>query len=437
MCYSLMTEKIKKIFFAPVIQPTFSRAGLLPAIFAAILLSTLFLPSVSPAAWSTWTQWNTNGFGNTNNYSVFELEVYNDDLYAGTHNITQGCEIWRYDGPAPSNWTELTDGGFSDSQNRIAYSMEAYGGDLYIGAQNNSAGGLEVWRYDGASFAFLTDGLGLGDSDLKIPCSMTNFDGDLILGAGNSWTNNKAKVFGYDGSAWSQINTDSFGDSQNRQVRALAVFGSDLYAGTYNSQSGGQVWRYDGPTPSDWTMVAAAGFGVGADNQDVRCLFAYDGKLYGGTANTTDGSQVWETTNGIDWLQNNPSVAVDMYYFDATRCMEEAGGNLYVGTGNVLGAGGNKPGAQVWEYDGSFGTWTQVNSNGFDQQTNMAAQDLVRWSGYLWAGVSNSWGRGGWSGGEGTGHLSIPRRHLPSPPPRRRRPQPHRPRSGRPSRRRS
>jgi len=119
-----------------------SRLKFLPAVLALVVLTTILCPDSCLAAWSTWTQWNANGFGNTNNYSIFELENYDGDLYAGTHNITQGCEIWRYDGPNPSNWTKLTDGGFSDSKNQIAYSMEEYGGDLYIGARNNTALGL-------------------------------------------------------------------------------------------------------------------------------------------------------------------------------------------------------------------------------------------------------------------------------------------------------
>ena len=66
-----------------VARLTFSPTRLLAAVLAAAVISALLSPGLCPAAWSTWTQWNTNGFGNTNNYSVFELEVYDGDLYAG------------------------------------------------------------------------------------------------------------------------------------------------------------------------------------------------------------------------------------------------------------------------------------------------------------------------------------------------------------------
>lgn len=337
-----------------------------------------------------WELINLEGFGNTNNFSAFSVAEFNGVLYVGTHNITQGCEIWRFDGPTASDWTAVSGAnGFGDSQNQIAYSMAVFNGLLYVGARNNSSAGLEIWSYDGADWTFVQDGAGLGDSDLKIPASMVVFGGNLILGTGNSWTNDKAKIFRFNGTSWAQMNTDSFGDTQNRQCRILAEYGGALYAGTYNNQGGGQVWRYDGPTSNDWTQVAVGGFGEGPDNLDVRSLCSFSGKLFAGTANTATGCQIWEY-NGVVWIRNDPGASL---YFDAARVMITVGSTLFLGTGNALGDGGNDPGAQVWQYSDSTG-WEQINQNGFDDPHNMAAQFLIHHEGYLYAGVSNSWGRG-------------------------------------------
>jgi len=338
-----------------------------------------------------WEMINTEGFGNTNNFSAFSVAEYYGKMYVGTHNISQGCEIWRFDGPGALDWTEVTGtNGFGDSQNGIAYSMAVYNGLLYVGARNNGADGLEIWTYDGFDWTLVQDGAGLGDSDLKIPASMIVFEGNLILGTGNSWTNNKAKIFTFDGTTWAQMNTASFGDPQNRQCRSLAEYGGALYAGAYNSQTGGQVWRYDGPTTSDWTKVATAGFGEGNVNQDARSLCSYGGKLYAGTANMTTGCQIWEY-DGSSWIRNDPGTSL---YFDAVRVMITNSAELFVGTGNALGDGGNDSGAQVWQY--TAGTdWEQINQNGFDDPHNMAVQFLHLQGGYLYAGVSNSWSRGG------------------------------------------
>jgi MYXO-CTERM domain-containing protein len=353
-------------------------------------LFSLSLTAPVVAAPLGWNLINEEGFGNTNNFSAFSVAEYDGHLYVGTHNTSQGCEIWRFDGPGATDWTQVGVGGFGDSQNQIPYAMAAYDGLLYVGARNNSATGLEIWTYDGSIWTQIQDGVGLGDSDLKIPASMVVFDGDLILGTGNSWANNKAKVFSFDGTSWTQINTDSFGDAQNRQCRSLAVFSGKLYSGTYNNQGGGQVWRYDGPTPSDWTQVATAGFGVGNDNQDVRSLSSYSGRLFAGTANTTNGCQIWEY-NGFTWTRNDPGPSL---YFDAARTIITDGVRLFVGTGNALGDSGNDTGGQVWQYIDGTG-WEQINENGFDDPHNMAVHFLHLRNGYLYAGVSNSWGRGG------------------------------------------
>ena len=64
---------------------------------------------------------NEDGFGNTNNFSAFDLACYNGEIYAGTWNNSDGCEVWRYDGPDPADWTCLTSGGFGTSGNRGAH----------------------------------------------------------------------------------------------------------------------------------------------------------------------------------------------------------------------------------------------------------------------------------------------------------------------------
>jgi uncharacterized repeat protein (TIGR01451 family) len=337
-----------------------------------------------------WELINTEGFGNTNNFSAFSVAEYQGKMYVGTHNTTDGCEIWRFDGPGPTDWTQVNDNGFGTSSNRIAFSMAVYQGLLYVGANNNTGNGLEIWTYDGADWTLVQNGTGLGDSNLKIPGAMIVFDRDLILGTGNSWTNNMAKIFRFDGTSWTQINSNAFGDLNNRQCRSLAEHDGFLYAGTSNKVDGGQVWRYDGPTPSDWTQVATDGFGVGENNQETRSLCSFDGKLYAGTANMTDGCQIWEY-DGSNWVRNDPGESL---YFDSTRVMITNSEELFVGTGNALGEGGTVTGAQVWRYTPADG-WSQINQNGFDDPQNMAAQFFHLQDGYLWAGASNSWNRGG------------------------------------------
>ena len=73
--------------------------------------------------------------------------------------------------------------------------------------------------------------------------------------------------------------------------------------------------------------------------------------------------------------------------------MVTAGTNLFVGTGNALGEGGNDPGGQVWRYTGGT-NWIQINENGFDTHLNIAVHFLLTMDGYLYAGTANKSGMG-------------------------------------------
>jgi hypothetical protein len=83
---------------------------------------------------------------------------------------------------------------------------------------------------------------------------------------------------------WTQVNVDGFGDSDNWQAFAMAVYDGALYVGTNNNLDGCEVWRWDGPGPSDWTRVASGGFGD-SFNRDVASMVVYDGRLFASTHN--------------------------------------------------------------------------------------------------------------------------------------------------------
>src|SRR3990172_7510169 len=141
------------------------------------VFSAFYFPN--PAYALTWSQSNTDGFGDSGNTVVYSLAAYGGNLYAGTFNYS-GAEVWEYDG---ASWTQVNSDGFGDANNKGVNSLAAYGGNLYAGT-NNDTTGAEVWEYDGAS--------------------------------------------------WTQANSDGFGDVDNGEVRSLTAYGGNLYAGTVN-----------------------------------------------------------------------------------------------------------------------------------------------------------------------------------------------------------
>jgi hypothetical protein len=57
-------------------------------------------------------------------------------------------------------------------------------------------------------------------------------------------------VWRYDGVTWTQVNTDGFGDAHNTGVSSLAIYNTNLYGGTWNLTTGGEVWQLQLPLPT-------------------------------------------------------------------------------------------------------------------------------------------------------------------------------------------
>ena len=326
-----------------------------------------------------WSQVNADGFDTGNNFSAFSLAVYSNRLYAGTWNNSDGCGVWRRDGPGTGDWTQVNTDGFGTSDNRGAHSMAVYDGRLYVGT-GNSAAGFQVWAYDGSAWDRVASN-GLGNAANTFAGSMAVHDGKLYVGAYGT-----ADVFAYDGAAWAPANAGEFGNANNGGVRSLAVYDGHLYAGTYNTADLAELYRYDGPTPSDWTLVAAGG--LGGSFVEIRSLAAYGGKLFIGASGWSTSCQVWEY-DGTSLVRNDPGAAMQ---YDSARSMTVFRDHLYVGTGNDSGS---PSGGQVWSYDAASGVWQQLNENGFGNAANEAVHSLQGHGNALFAGVANSDGDGG------------------------------------------
>jgi len=90
----------------------------------------------------TWTQVNTDGFGDAPNEISFSMTVYSGNLYVGIDNCMTGTEVWKYNG---TTWTQVNADGFGDANNWGSPSMAVYNGNLYAGT-DNCITGTEIWR---------------------------------------------------------------------------------------------------------------------------------------------------------------------------------------------------------------------------------------------------------------------------------------------------
>ena len=341
-----------------------------------------FAPGVT-----AWQQMNNNGFGDRNNFMVNRMSVLNGYLYAGTGNYATGGEVWRSaNGTA---WDQVSLDGFGNAANANAEIGEIFNGNLYVGTANAATGG-EIWRCavcDGTDWTQVVSG-GLGDGSNESVERIMVFSNALYATTINYnegvevWTSPSG-----DAGSWTRASTGGFGDAKNTGLWAAAVFNGYLYASTAqwgapwseDTHTGAEVWRTsDG---SAWTQVNADGFG---DRNNMSAwLEPFGGYLYGMTNNYGTGTQLWRcaSCDGSDWSE---------VVSDGFGNLDNMGGNFMLGFGGDFYAAtiNNATGTQVWKTsDGT--SWSQVNIDGFGDSNNSSINDGAVFNGSLFFGTYN------------------------------------------------
>lgn len=345
---------------------------------------------------TSWT-W-MGGFGITGTYNAWSanyeevgsIAVNGSDIYVGMNRNTNDADVWRLSG---TTWTQI--GGDSlnsgwGSGYEYARSLFFQGGNLYagLGQDNNEA---EVWRWNGTAWSQI-GGDGVNSSWSANRNMVFDIVGDgtnLYVGLG--WDGAESDVWTYNGSTWTQLGGGGLNSSwpgSHRSAEALTYDSGILYVGLGNGP-GGDFWKYES---SAWSIIGGDGvnnsWGL-RDVNEVNVMTSYNGKLYAGTGDDSEGdATVWEF-DGSDWdmvggQALNGSWARDSY--DIVSSMETYNGNLYVGLGNDTGE------AEVWRYNGS--TWTKVGGDGINSgwadSTYEYVFSLATFNGQLCAGL-------GWS----------------------------------------
>ncbi len=336
----------------------------------------------------SWTQANTDGFGDTNNHGACSMSAFGSYLYVGTENTNTGCEMWRsQDG---TTWTRVDPGapgpgggGFGDANNVTARSMSAFGSYIYVGTENPNSG-CEVWRSpDGTTWTQVnTDGFGDANNDAAF--SMSAFGTYLYAGTEND-TYGCEMWRSPDGITWNQVNTDGFGNANNDAAFSMSTFGSYLYVGTDNASSGCEVWR--SPDGTTWNQVNPDGFGD-ANNHGARSMSTFGSYLYVGTTNGTLGCEIWEGEQVIP-----PAVQTN-----AATGITQTGAVL---NGNITSTGGENCDRRGFQYRvvgaGSWNDWDEFGSYGtgaysLDQSGNLAPNTTYEFKAR--AHNSAGWGEG-------------------------------------------
>lgn len=165
-----------------------------------------------------------DGFGESENYGIRRMVIYNDELYIGIASSffhTHGCEIWKYDGVSwvpvisdeleGSTQNEFYHDGFGNQMNKYIWSMVVTNDNkLWVGTANcqvytpiifqkgmdhdmidTETQGCEIWCYDGQQWQpvikndFGNKPNGLGDMSNLGARSMIEYpenSGNIVVG---------------------------------------------------------------------------------------------------------------------------------------------------------------------------------------------------------------------------------------------------------------
>ncbi|MFH1149122.1 MAG: hypothetical protein V1748_01475 [Actinomycetota bacterium] len=289
-------------------------------------------------------------------------------------------------GGPPYVWNNVTGNMLRpDISSFSTLSVPPGGGSLYIGTANSYCGTqVYLTLVVGGLYNQVNDN-GFAYNNLEAAGPLVEYAGDLYAGSQNDTRGCRVSVF--DGTAWSQSNSDGFGapapNPVNKVTTSMAVArptGADrLYAGTFNQWGGCQVYDFDGAT---WNQVDGGVFGANnvAATSMAACNFSGTDYLFVGTANNTGGAEVWRF-DGALWAQVDPNTAPWINNIDASS-MAVYNGLLYVGTQN------NATGCEVWSYDGT--NWVQVQAGGLGDSNNTRIPSMVEGGGFLHLGSMNA-----------------------------------------------
>ncbi len=335
-------------------------------------------------------------------------------------------------------WSALGSNGAGDGAlNSGVYAIAVSGADLYVGGSSINIAGIAtadyLARWDGSAWSALgSNGAGNGALNNTVS-SLAVSGGDLFVGgnftntAGIAAADDLAR---WDGSTWSALGSNGAGNGAfNGTVTALAVAGSDLYAGGYfrnaaDIDEADGVAKWDG---LDWSALGSNGAGDGAIGEGfpvVQALAVGGANVYMGGAfhdlagiAEADGVARW---NGVGlvgaWDRTAPATGRSSASSTRSRCPVAS---LYVG-GEFDDAAGIAEADAIARWNGS--SWSALGSNGagdgalsgnyvndlavsgsdlyvggaFPTAGGVASADqIARWNGSAWSALGSDGSGGG------------------------------------------
>jgi hypothetical protein len=302
-------------------------------------------------------------------------------------------------------------GEYPDSASVVALAISGSG--LFAGGDFTMAGGVSatnIAKWNGSSWSAL--GLGLGPDRVQaLAVSGTNlYAGGRFTTAGGNPANFVAK---WDGNSWSTLGSGMDGRVHPPDVTALAVSGSDLYAGGWFEIAGGMqvnlIAKWNGST---WRVLGSgmADGGFSEFGPSVSALAVSGGNLYAG-GNFTTPSGV-SANNIAKWNRSNWSaLGSGMDAESVVSTLAVSGSDLYIG-GHFTTLG-DVSGNHIAKWNGSNWSALGLGMGGVDYPWvgallvsvgdlyaggqfatagGVSATNIAKWDGNRWSAVGSGLG---------------------------------------------
>jgi len=381
---------------------------------------------------STWDASFTTPASTTNTKEYAFLGTFGTSLVAGTGATPQDAEVWTCSScdTAPSwSWVGGRDfRSWGSYQPSYVTSMAVNAGNLYVGTGTTNKHAA-IWEYNGSTWTQVGGGnLNISSGsweNYEYVLSMTSFRGDLYAGFGS--TADDADVWKYNSGAWTQVGgttaagatvNNGWTDANNiEEVASMVADDTYLYAGTGNTATDGDVWRFDGTTwgtnpiggtRNDTNVMVNSSWATNTYER-VQSMKIANGLLFAGLGASAGDAEVWRwngttwggATIGGDGVGTGASwnAAGDVVR-ESVRSMTFIGATMYVGLGDTNDGGANAD-AEVWSCSncltiGATPAWTKIGGDGvpgtWDNSTYEQVTSISSYKGHLFAtlGTNNS-----------------------------------------------
>jgi SAM-dependent methyltransferase len=286
--------------------------------------------TTSDPATKAWRAACANGFGDSQNMTVFEMAPFGEFLYAGTLNPTSGLQIWKTkaEGEPPFKWTNVIKGGaHRGALNECSLSMCAFGDALYVGT------GIQNGGYDRVHH--------VGPAAAELLRIYPDDTWDMVVGQPRTTPDGYKRPASGLG--------PGFDNFFNGYIWRMSVHDRHLYASTY-----------------DWSVMLPY---LPVAKWPSRLRRSVEKRGIDAIIADTGGFDLWRSRDGNHWTPVTRTGFGNPYNYGG-RTMVSTPFGLFLGSANPFGPEVAKRTPTGWEYrpnpQGGFEVWLGKNARGSD-----------------------------------------------------------------------